>query len=421
MSGVGEARFAAGVDRLPVADALARLRAATSTVAGVETVPLDEARGRVLAGDVTAPRDLPAFANAAVDGFAFRHADLAAAGPLGLGLRPGRSAAGHPFGDALAAGEALRVLTGAVLPEPADTVAMQEDVRAADGRLVVPASLKPGANRRLAGEDAARGAVVLRDGTRLRPQEIALAAALGRSGLPVRARLRVALLSTGDELREPGPELPRGGVFDANRHMLKALLADLPVSVTDLGILPDEPSRVREALATAADHDAVLTSGGASAGDEDHVVAAVRDTGSLDFWRIAMKPGRPLAFGRMGRAVFVGLPGNPVAAFVCFLRFARPVLIALGGGGFPEPERYPLPADFDLAKKPGRTELLRGFVVRDAAGNPWARRIPRDGSGLVSVLVEARGLIEVGADSAGVRRGDPVDYLPFSGFGLPAA
>ena len=269
----------------------------------------------------------------------------------------------------------MRVLTGAALPAGADTVLMQEDAALEQGAVIAPPGIRPGANRRPAGEDIRRGQTVLQVGQRLRPQEVGVAAALGRAQLRVFCPVRVALLSTGDELAEPGARLPPGASYDANRPILHGLLGGLGCRVSDLGILPDRAAAVAGALReAAASHDVVLTSGGASRGDEDHVVRAVARQGRLHFWQIAVKPGRPLAFGQLGGCLFIGLPGNPVAAVICFLRFARPVLIALGGGRWPEPRAFLVPAGFAMRKKPGRREYLRARLARGPTGGSGPRR-----------------------------------------------
>jgi molybdopterin molybdotransferase len=407
--------FAFGGGRIAVSEALALLEARTAPVAGTESVPLRAAVGRCLAEPVVSPRDVPAFANTAVDGYAFAFRDGMREAGARLALVPGRSAAGHPFAGTLPEGAALRVLTGGMMPDGADTVALQEEVALdADGSIVtVPAGLKRGANRRLAGEDVRAGQVVLEPGSRLRPQEVGLAAELGRDRLSVFERLKVAVLSTGDEIVEPGRELPAGGVYDANRFILMSLLEALPAEITDLGIVPDEPEAVARALRSAASgHHVILTSGGASRGDEDHVVRSVEAMGRLDFWQIAMKPGRPLAFGRLGEAVFVGLPGNPVATMVCFLLFARPVLLRLAGAAWPRPQAFPVRSGFALRKKPGRSEYLRATLTA-ADGVVTAQRILREGSGILTSMVEAHGLLELGPD---IERVEPGDRLPFLGF-----
>jgi molybdopterin molybdotransferase len=411
--------FAFGGKRIPVRAALDLLEARTAPVAAAESVKLVQAVGRCLAEDLVSPRDVPAFDNTAVDGYAFAHADGMREAGVRLALVPGRAAAGHPFMGTLPSGTALRVLTGAVMPAGADTVALQEAVEVTGDAVVVPAGLKRGANRRLAGEDVRAGQAVLQAGTRLRPQEVGLAAELGRDRLQVFERLKVAVLSTGDELVEPGSALPPGGVFDANRYILASLLAALPVQVTDLGIVRDEPLAIRATLeAAAAQHHVILTTGGASRGDEDHVVRSVAELGRLDFWQIAMKPGRPLAFGRLGEAVFVGLPGNPVATMVCFLLFARPVLLRLAGAAWPRPVAVPVPAGFALKKQAGRSEYLRATLACDDEGRLTARRIVREGSGILTSMVEAQGLIELGEDIERVKPGEPVRFLSFAELGI---
>jgi molybdopterin molybdotransferase len=263
------------------------------------------------------------------------------------------------------------------------------------------------------------GQVALHPGTRLRPQDVGVAATLGRAALEVFRPLAVALLSTGDELREPGAPLAPGETYDANRTILFGLLRGLGCRITDFGILPDRADAVEQALRkAAAEHDAVVTSGGASRGDEDHVVRAIERLGQLHFWQIAVKPGRPLAFGRLGRAVFIGLPGNPVAAVICFLRFARPLLTALGGGRWPEPRSFLVPADFVMKKKPDRREYLRARLIAGPDGRTRAQRIEREGSGILTSLSEADGLVEVAEDATRIEPGDPVEFVPFSEFGV---
>lgn len=412
--------FAYGGERLPVRAALDLLRSRVATAVDAERVPLAEARGRVLAETLVSPRDVPAFDNAAVDGWAFAHRPELREHPVRLPVWPGRAAAGHPFRASVPAGHALKILTGAPMPPGTDTVALQEEAAVEGDHLLLPAGLKPGANRRRAGEDVARGQPALEPGIVLAPQHVGVAAELGFADLRVRRRLDVAVFSTGDELVPPGRPLPDGGVYDANRLILAALLANLPARVRDLGILPDDPASVRTALqAAASSHHVVLTSGGASGGEEDHVVRGVAALGRLDFWRIAMKPGRPLAFGRLGKAVFVGLPGNPVAAMVCFLLLARPVLLRLAGAAWPEPRRFPVPAAFPFRKRPGRTEYLRARLAADGPGGALrVHRVEREGSGILTSMTEAEGLVELDEDARDVREGDPVPYLGFPELGM---
>ena len=421
MTALGRDCFAFGVGRIAVRAAHALLRERIAPVVGRHTVPLEQASGRCLAEPLTSARDVPAFDNAAVDGFAFAFTPAMRDAGARLTLADGRAAAGHPYPGELPPGAAIRVLTGAVLPTGADTIALQEEVVVTAEGVSIPPGLKVGANRRRTGEDVRANTTVLQPGARLRPQEIGLAAELGRAELEVFEPLRVAVLSTGDELTEPGAALGRGSVFDANRPILRALLGTLPVHVTDLGIVGDDADRVQAALeGAAATHHVILTSGGASRGDEDHVVRTVAARGRLDFWQIAMKPGRPLALGRLDDAVFIGLPGNPVAAMVCFLLFARPVLLRLGGFAWTEPTPAMLPAAFGLTKQPGRSEYLRGRLARNAEGRCQAHRIAREGSGILTSMVEAAGLIELDEAVERVEPGQPVPFLSFAELGIPA-
>lgn len=411
--------FAFGTKPMRIEEALALIAERMPVLAGTETVPLSAADGRIAAEDVFAGHDLPPFANSAVDGYAVRHADLAAEGETVLPVS-GRLAAGAAAGEG-AAGGAVRIFTGAPMPAGMDTVFMQEDCRAIESEggatVTLPAGNRRGVNRRLAGEDVREGSVVLSAGRRLRPEDIALAASLGHGTLEVRCRLRVAVFSTGDELRQPGQALEPGAVYDANRYALIALLTRLGCAVTDLGILPDRFEAIRDALAeAAAGHDALITSGGMSTGEEDHVKPAVEANGRLDFWRLAIKPGRPVALGRVRDAVFVGLPGNPVAVVVTFLRIARPILLRLMGAADETPRPIPVRAAFAYKKKPGRREFLRGSLTREHDGALAATKYPRDGAGVLSSLVDSDGLIELPEELAGVEPGMIVDYLPFKEF-----
>jgi molybdopterin molybdotransferase len=304
------------------------------------------------------------------------------------------------------------------MPEGADSVLMQEEVAIDGDSVVLPTGVRRGANRRKAGEDMRSGQIVLQPGLRLRPQDVGAAASAGHGALEVFRPLRVALISTGDELCEPGEPLPPGSTYDANRIILRGLLQGLGCEVHDFGILPDRAEAVDRALLRAAELDAVVTSGGASRGDEDHVVRAIERLGKLHFWQIAVKPGRPLAFGQLGRCTVIGLPGNPVAAVICFLRFARPVLVALGGGRWPEPHGFLVPADFAMAKKPGRREYLRARLLRRPGREMAVARIEREGSGILTSLTEADGLVELPEDVNRIGRGDRVVFVPFSEFGV---
>ncbi|MEM7043065.1 MAG: gephyrin-like molybdotransferase Glp [Pseudomonadota bacterium] len=411
--------FAHDPKRMPASEALGLLRERVSTVVGKQNVPLERAYGRYLAEELVADRNVPAFTNVAVDGYAFAHKSLEADGPMRLRLQAGRAAAGQPYDGVMDKGCALRVLTGGALPEGADTALMQEDVTIDGNHVLIPPGVKPGANCRLAGEDMKKGQTVLAPPCRLRPQEIGVAAALGRTSLSAFRPLKVALVSSGDEIVPPGRPLAHGMTYDSNNAILKGLLAPLGVEISDQGIWPDRADVIQKSLADIADsHDAIITSGGASRGDEDHMVNAVDALGHLHFWQIAVKPGRPLALGQIDEAIFIGLPGNPVAAMVCFLLFARPVLSALAGGGWSEPQTYEVSADFSMKKKPGRREYLRARLVMDKNGRQRVRKIEREGSGILTSLTEADGLIDVAEGVTSIRPGDHVPFLPFSGFGL---
>jgi len=404
-----------GVDWVPVEAALARLRAGLAPVAAIERLAVAAAGGRILAEPVVAARDHPPAANAAVDGFGFAHASLGSGG-AGLALVAGRAAAGAPFAGAVLPGQAVRILTGAVLPEGVDTVVLEEDTERAGSRVHFERGLKPGANTRPAGEDVRAGATILPAGRRLAPQDLGLAAATGVADVAVRRPLRVGVLSTGDELAAPGAAVPPHRTFDANRPMLLEILRRWDVVPVDLGHAADDAGAVAAALDRgAAAADAILTSGGASAGDEDHVSAVLRARGALKTWRIAVKPGRPLALGLWAGVPVFGLPGNPVAAFVCTLIFARPALAVLGGGAWETPRGVELPAAFAKSKKPGRREYLRARPTPDGRVEVFRS----EGSGRISGLVWARGLVELDDPGREIAPGDPVRYLPFSEFGLP--
>lgn len=407
-------------DRMRHREAIELLKTRLVPVADSETVTLDETANRILAEPVLSPRNVPPADNSAVDGYAFAHADYLA----GNGRFPitARIAAGSKPPEPLKAGSAVRIFTGAPMPEGADTVAMQEDCDTDDGSgtVTIPPGLKSGSNRRKAGEDLKQGDTIADAATLLTPQHIASIASAGFGEVPVFAKLRVALVSGGDELVEPGNTAKSGQIYDTNRHMLKALLTRLPVEVTDLGILPDNPAIIKKTLSEAAqNHDAVISSGGTSRGEEDHIVATLDEIGKRHLWQLAVKPGRPMSFGQIGDTVFFGLPGNPVACMVCFLLYIRPALLRLGGADWHEPMRFPLPAGFEISKKkPGRREFWRGKIVQSGDGRVQLEKFARDGSGLISGLWQSGGLIEVGEDLTAVSPGDLLDFIPWSEFGI---
>ena len=405
--------FGGRLERLNVA--LDALSETLGPVVPVEEVALGAADGRVLVRDLFAPADVPGFSNSAVDGYAVGYGDLSRSGPTRLPLH-GRVAAGALSVAPLAAGSAARIFTGAMMPPGADTVFMQEDVRLDGEHVILPPGLKKGANCRAAGEDFSAGRRVLSAGLRLDARAIAAAAALGIAQLPVYRPLRVAVFSTGDELRPaeaPAP-LPTGAIRDANRPMLIALLRKRGIEASDLGILPDSRVAIAAALSSAGvDHDVLLTSGGVSTGEEDHVRAAVEEAGRLDFWRLAIKPGRPIAMGRLGDAVFLGMPGNPAAVLVTFARFVGPVLDMLAGAVPVRPQARPLPAAFSYKKKAERLEYVRAALVTENQ-EVRAQRFPRDGAALISSLLESDGLVELEEERLAVEPGEPVAFYSYA-------
>jgi molybdopterin molybdotransferase len=406
--------FAFGGELMKTEEALRLLTERLEIVVEREDIDLRSAAGRILAADIVSDRAVPPHDNAAVDGYAVRFDDLGENGETRLTLA-GRIAAGTQMDRPVGRGEAIRIFTGAPMPDGADTVLMQEDCRAENGIVAIPPGIKQGANRRFAGEDVVPGARILAAGTRLRPQEIGLAASIGRISLPVYKPVRVALFSTGDEVRDTGTDLPPGCIYDANRYSVAAALEQLGCAVDDLGILPDSYQIIRDTLANAADrHDLIMTSGGVSTGEEDHVRAAIEALGKMHFWRLAIRPGRPLALGQIGSVPFIGLPGNPVAVLVTFMLFARPAILRLGGSRKTEPEMYRVRAGFPVRKKLGRREWLRVRLDRDSDGAPVAYKFPRDGAGILTSMVESDGLVELPEELTSLEPGTMVDYLPFS-------
>ena len=392
--------------------ATVRMLAQVPVVAGLEAVALAEADGRIAGEDAYARNALPPFDNAAVDGYAVRAADLAGADGAVLAVS-GRVAAGDAAACVLAPGTAARIFTGAPIPVGADTVVMQEVVRGEGRGVRLPPGVMRGANVRRAGEDVSCGDLVIPAGRRLGPGDLALAAAAGLDTLGVRRRLRVAVFSTGDELVEPGIPLRPGAIHDANRVMLAALLGRLGARVSDLGILRDDPAALaRRLAAAAADHDLVLTSGGVSVGEEDHVKGVVEALGRLVLWRLAIKPGKPMAMGVIGGTPFVGLPGNPVAAYVTLLFVVRPLLARLGGADFSMPLPQPVRAGFAHRRAPGRREFLRVGLVRAADGGIEARKDPRQGSGMLASLAGSDGLAEIREETGDVGVGDTLGFYP---------
>ncbi|SPH24005.1 Molybdopterin molybdenumtransferase [Defluviimonas aquaemixtae] len=404
-----------GVDWVPVEDALARLRAALVPVEQVEEIAVADGLGRVLAEPALAHRSNPPRANSAVDGYGFAHA-ATGEGVQRLPLVAGRAAAGQPYDGTVPAGHAIRILTGAILPEGVDTVVLEEDCATDGATVAFDGPAKPRANTRKAGEDVSEGAVALPTGRVLRAPDLALLSALGIARVRVFRKLRIAVLSTGDEIvADPSRTALPHQIYDANRPMLLALARKWDADPVDLGHAGDDPAAIRRALDRgSAEADLILTSGGASAGDEDHVSALLRAEGKLTSWRIAMKPGRPLALALWQGVPVFGLPGNPVAAFVCALIFARPAVALMSGAGWTGPLAFTVPAGFTKAKKAGRREYLRARIGSDGRAEVFAS----EGSGRISGLSWAEGLVELPDDAMDIAPGTPVMFLPYSAFGL---
>jgi len=402
-----------GVNWTPVEEALERLHSRLHSVVGVEhAVPLSQVNGRILANDVQAPRAHPPSNNSAVDGYAF-------AGPLTdvpctLPLINGRSAAGEPYTGNVPAGHAIRILTGAVIPAGADTVVLEEDCEVRDGQLYLNGTLKAGANARKAGEDIKAQDRILTAGTRLTPTQISVLASVGIESVDAYQQLRVGVLSTGDEVKPVGSAVTDWQIYDANRPMLSALVTQLGYELVDLGHALDRAEEVKAALERGAEQcDLILTSGGVSAGDEDHVSKTLKAHGDISNWRIAIKPGRPLALAMFRGTPVVGLPGNPVAAWVCALRFGAPAMALLAGGTWFEPQGYLMPAGFSKNKKPGRSEMLRARI-RDGQVEVFGS----EGSGRVTGLAWSEGLVELDESARQIEPGTPVRFIPYGSFGL---
>ena len=401
----------AGVDWTPLDDALMHLKTSLSPIIETEALPINLAVGRILAGDLKAGSDSPPFSNSAVDGYAFRFAD--ARGKY-LDLKQGRSAAGHPLSEAVDKGQAVRIFTGAVLPMGTDTVVLQEDVQLEGNKIYFENSLKLGANTRAVGEDIKKGQVIALKRDLMTAFMAASSISSGIRRAKVYRKLRVGVFSTGDELIDFGQPLKFGSVFDVNSPMLANLLKAWGYEVAELGRIPDNLRVLRDKLNKASEtFDVIITSGGASAGDEDHLASILNSEGRVTEWRVAIKPGRPMAMGFWNNTPIFGLPGNPVAAATCALIFVRPALSKFSGGNWIVPQAYYIPAAFEKIKKAGRREFLRARVR-----NNKVEIFKSEGSGLTSGLAWAAGFVELPDDEIIINYGDEVKYIPFSSFDL---
>jgi molybdopterin molybdotransferase len=403
-------------DSMPVAKARAVIRAFLTPVATVERVHIRAALGRVLGEEVTSGIDVPGHDNSAMDGYAFRQADLKADGETALRVL-GASFAGRPFTGQMAAGDAVRIMTGAVMPAGADSVVMQERVSVAGHMVRIPAGQRSGQNVRLRGADIARGGSVFKRGQPLRPAEIGMLASLGIGEVSVVRRLRVAFFSTGDELVPIGNPLAAGQIYDSNRYTIHGMLHRLGCEVLDLGLVRDDPAAIERAFRQASQAaDVVITSGGVSVGEADFVKQILNQLGEVLFWKIAMRPGRPLAYGKLGQAHFFGLPGNPVSAMVTFLQFVRDALLVLMGVPDPQPApTFKAVCTSPIKKAPGRTEFQRGILSPGADGR-WTVRVTGDqSSGILSSMSLANCFIVLPDDQGATPAGAEVDVQLLEG------
>ena len=405
---------------LPVAQAQEFIARLVPRVDAIESVPIRSALGRVLARDVVSQINVPASDNSAMDGYALRGSDLLVDAPTALEL-VGTGLAGDAFVGDVLAGQCLRIMTGAVMPAGLDTVVPQEFCSASEGKVTIPPGVvQPGDNRRLAGEDLAAGEVALHEGRVLRPADIGMLASLGQAEVAVFRKLRVAFFSTGDELRSIGEPLAEGCVYDSNRYTMWAMLQRLGVDMLDMGVVRDDPAALEATFRRAAESaDAVITSGGVSVGEADHTKRVMAALGDVLFWRIAMRPGRPMAIGQIRssghNAILFGLPGNPVAVMVTFYAFVRNALLAMSGA---TPQTLPMlraASDKAIRKKPGRTEYQRGVVSRGDDGSWRVAITGSQGSGILRSMSEANGLVVLHHEQGSVAAGELVDVLPFDG------
>ena len=398
-----------------VADAQRVIERFVTAVEAVERVAIRAALGRVLATDVISPIDVPAHDNSAMDGYAVRACDLGTSRETSLRVA-GSAFAGVPFDGTLAPGEAVRVMTGAVMPGDCDCVVVQEVVRTEGDTVVIPPGQKAGQNRRLRGEDLSAGRTALAAGRIVSPADLGLLASLGIAEVAVRRRLRVAFFSTGDELRSIGEPLAAGEVYDSNRYTLYGMLRRLGVELIDMGVVPDHREALEEAMRVAGDSaDAIISSGGVSVGEADFTREVMAKLGDVAFWKIAMRPGRPMAFGRVGNACYFGLPGNPVAVMITFYFFARAALLRMSGASAVRIPLVRARALADIRKRPGRTEYQRAILEFGDDATMQVRTVGTQGSGVLRSMSQANCIIVLGHDHGAVRAGELVDCVAFDG------
>lgn len=395
--------------------ALEKIQSAIQPVRDVEKIAIRDALNRVLAEDIQSLINVPSGVNSAMDGYAVNGGDIPESGIKELKVI-GTSWAGRPFKGVVNSGDCVRIMTGAILPDNTDTVIIQEYVESRDDMIRIDNSTKKGENVRQAGEDIRKGEQVLTKGSRLNPADIGLIASLGIAEVKVTRKIRVAFFSTGDELRSIGQPLEEGCIYDSNRYTLHGMLTRMGSEIIDMGVIRDEKAALEEAfLAAAAGADAVITSGGVSVGEADYVREILAKLGQVEFWKVAMKPGRPLAFGKVGNACFFGLPGNPVSVMVTFYQFVQPALRRLMGDRHPDAITVKARCISKLKKRPGRVEYQRGILERDESGQMTVRKTGAQGSGILSSMSQANCFIILPMDSTGVEPGMEVDIQPFFG------
>jgi len=400
---------------LSVAAAMQRINALVAVVADTELVPIRDALARILAEDVCSTINVPSDTNSAVDGYAIAAADLSQDTPRQLTI-VGTTFAGQPYKENIQPGQCVRIMTGAKMPPGSDTVIMQEHVSLQGDVIRFNPGYKSGQNVRHAGEDLTIGQVAIHAGKKLTPAELGMLASMGIAEVKVRRKLRVAFFSTGDELRSLGEPLGEGEIYDSNRYTLHGMLSRLNVEIDDMGVIPDQPQAIRQAFLQASRHaDVVITTGGVSVGEADYVKEIINEVGNVDFWKLAIKPGRPLAFGKINDAIFFGLPGNPVAVMVTFYQFVQPTLKRIMGQTDIVQTRFKVPCTTTLRKKPGRMEYYRGILSTDNEGQVSVRKAGMQGSGILSSMSKANCFIVLPPDSESVEPGQIVDVEPFEG------
>ncbi|MEH6575555.1 MAG: bifunctional molybdopterin-guanine dinucleotide biosynthesis adaptor protein MobB/molybdopterin molybdotransferase MoeA [Amphritea sp.] len=400
---------------LSIEEGLARILDTVHPLDDSEMVDIDLAQGRTLAAALISPIDVPAHNNSAMDGYAVRGAELSPEGETCLQV-VANVLAGHPFSGTLGPGECVQIMTGAQIPEGLDTIVIKEICCRAGEMVCFPAGVRTGQHLRLAGEDLRKGQEALSAGTGLGAAELGLIASLGLAEVEVLRKPRVAYFSTGDEIRRPGEAIQAGQIYDSNQYTVTAMLRDLGVEVIELGVIPDRREALEEAFQQACSQaDVIISSGGVSIGDADYVKETLDQLGEVNFWRMAIKPGRPLAFGRVEDALFFGLPGNPVAVMITFLQFVKPALKKLLGDSHWQPQQFQLPCRQSLKSQAGRSEFLRGIIEADAEGRLAVHTTGQQGSGILTSMSRADCLIVLGPECSGVEVGKPVWVQPLKG------